>query len=89
MHRYGNSHQTEGAQKRVMKDVIYEFMGVTDGIAMSDILGWIFAALGGMVVYKEIDHIRTSVERHGMLKDIENTFWSIYNSVIAKSCNDK
>ncbi len=56
---------------------------------MSDILGWIFAALGGMVVYKEIDHIRTSVERHGMLKDIENTFWSIYNSVIAKSCNDK
>lgn len=72
-----------------MNDVFYEFMRITDGIAMSDVLGWIFAAFGGMVVYKAIDHIQTSMERHGMLKDIENTFSAIYNSVIAKSGNDK
>lgn len=79
----------ERIQKRAMNDVIYEFMRITDGIAMSDVLGWIFAGFGGVIVYKAIDHMQTSMERHGMLKDIENTFSSIYNSVIAKSCNDK
>lgn len=72
-----------------MCDVIHEFMRITDGIAMSDVLGWIFAAIGAVIVYKAIDHIQTSIERHTMLKEIEETCSALYNSVIAKSCPSK
>lgn len=78
-----------GERGTEMKEVIFEFMKITDGIAMADVLGWILAALGGIIAYKLIDHIQTSMERHGMLKDVENTFSDIYNSVIAKSSNDR
>lgn len=66
-----------------------KYMTITDGIAVSDVLSWLLAAIGGIIVYKAIDHIQTSMERHGMLKDIEHTFSEIYNSVIAKSRNNK
>ena len=72
-----------------MIEGFYEFLRITDGIAVSDIFGWFLAAAGGIIVYKAIDHIQTSMERHGMLKDIENTFSEIYNSVIAKSSGDE
>ena len=72
-----------------MWEAFNEFMRITDGIAMSDIFSWLFAAAGGIIVYKAIDHIQTSMERHSMLKDIETTFSSIYNSVIAKAGNEE
>lgn len=68
-----------------MRQVIDEFMRITDGITMGDFMGWILAALGAVIVYKMIDHIQTSIERHTMLKEVEDSFSAIYNSVIAKS----
>lgn len=68
-----------------MRQVIHEFMRITDGITMGDFLGWILAGISAVIMYKAIDHIQTSMERHTMLKEIEDSFSKIYNSVIAKS----
>lgn len=70
--------------------IIDEFLKVTDGIAMSDIIGWILAALGGFVVYWIIDNMQTSMERHGMIKDVEASLNTLYSSPFAKAdSNDK
>lgn len=36
------------------------FMKITDGMTMGDILGWILAAIGGIIIYKAIDCILRS-----------------------------
>ena len=68
-----------------MRQMIHEFLRITDGITMGDFLGWILAAISGIIVYKLIDHFQTSMERHAMLKEVEDSFSAIYDSIIAKS----
>jgi hypothetical protein len=44
-----------------MRQMIHEFLRITDGITMGDFLGWILAAISGIIVYKLIDHFQTSM----------------------------
>ena len=62
-----------------------EYLRFTDGISSSDVLSWIFAALAGIIAYKLIDNMQTSIERHSILRDIEDGLSELFNSVIALS----
>ena len=62
-----------------------ENLKFTDGIAASDIIGWILAALAGFIAYKLIDNMQTNMERHNMVTSIEDSFSDLYNSTIAIS----
>ena len=42
-------------------------------ILASDIIGWILAFLGGVLVFQVIDNMQTNIERHAVIKDVENT----------------
>lgn len=53
-------------------------------ILLSDILGWILAFIVGMVVYKLIDNMQIKIERHALVKDIENTFNELFSLEKAK-----
>lgn len=55
----------------------------TDGIATSDIIGWILAALAGILAYKLIDNMQTDIERHNILAGIESDLSKLYDSKIA------
>lgn len=71
-----------------MLNLFSEFMlylKFTDGIAVSDVLGWIFAAICGAIAYHLIDHMQMSLERHNMLHMIEQDISNLYNSTIALS----
>jgi len=67
-----------------MGNVIDEFMRITDGIAMADVIGWVLAALAGILAYKVIDTMNTSMSRHGMLREVEKSFSDLFNSPIAR-----
>ena len=67
----------------------FEYMKFTDGIATSDVLGWILALFGAYFVYRLIDHMQTSMERHSMLRDIEASLSELYDQPIAKSKQEK
>lgn len=71
----------------ILNQTIEEFFRITDGIAMSDVIGWGFTIIVGMIAYRLIDDMQTALERHGMLKDIEDSFTELYNSPIARSCD--
>lgn len=66
-----------------MWNIIRDYLTVGKGLPISDIVGWILAALAGALAYRLIDNIQTSITRHEMLKSIEETFSGIYNSKIA------
>lgn len=68
-----------------MIEQFIEYLKFTDGIASSDVLGWMFAAMGAFIMFKLIDNMQTSIERHSMLQEVETTFTNLYNSVIALS----
>lgn len=68
---------------------ISELLWIVGGIGINDILGWLLAAAGGYFIYRVIDNMQTSMERHVVLKDVENKFSDIYNSAIAKACNNE
>ncbi|MCR4744850.1 MAG: hypothetical protein K5894_06425 [Lachnospiraceae bacterium] len=61
------------------------YLRFTDGLSPSDIIGWILAAIAGVVAYKLIDHMQTSIERHSMLSSVEDEITGIFNSVTALS----
>lgn len=61
------------------------YLRFTDGIASSDFIGWILAALAGIVAYKLIDNMQTSIERHNMIEAVEDGFSALFDSVIAIS----
>ncbi len=61
------------------------YLKFTDGLSSSDIIGWVLAAIAGIIAYKLIDHMQTSIERHGMLSSVEDEINTIFNSVIAIS----
>ncbi len=61
------------------------YLRFTDGLSSSDIIGWILAALAGIIAYKLIDHMQTSIERHSMLSAAEDDITKIFNSVTAIS----
>ncbi len=61
------------------------YLRFTDGLSPSDIIGWVLAALAGIIAYKLIDHMQTSIERHSMLSLIEDDITGIFNSVTALS----
>ncbi|MBD8925167.1 MAG: hypothetical protein EGR89_04035 [[Eubacterium] rectale] len=71
-----------------MLDKFIKYWDIVSGMTEGDIVGWILAAFGGIIVYKAIDHLQTSMGRHQMLKDIEDSFSKIYNSVIAMTERD-
>lgn len=64
------------------------YFRITDGIAMADIIGWMLAACAGVIAYRVIDKMQTSMERHAMLATIEDGYSAIYDSVVAKSNGD-
>lgn len=72
-----------------MQEIFNNFMRITDGIAMSDVLTWIFTVFAGIVAYKVIDYMQTSMARHGMLKDVEDSFTKLFNSPIAKALDSE
>lgn len=61
------------------------YLRFTDGIAASDIIGWLLAAVAGIIAYKLIDNMQTSIERHNMVSSIEDGFSSLFDSMIAIS----
>lgn len=63
----------------------FRYLRFTDGIATSDIIGWILAAVAGIIAYKLIDNMQTSIERHNMISSIEDGFSSLFDSTIAIS----
>ncbi len=56
------------------------YLRIMDGIATSDIIGWVLAALAGFIAYKLIDNMQTSIERHNMLASVENSISAIFDS---------
>ncbi len=64
------------------------YLKFTDGLSSSDIIGWLLAALAGIIAYKLIDHMQTAIERHSMLSAAEDDITKIYNSVTAISMQD-
>jgi len=72
-----------------MIEQFLEYLRFTDGMASSDVLGWMFAAVGAFIMFKLIDNMQTSMERHSMLQEVEATFTNLYNSVIALSYTNK
>ena len=68
----------------VISDFI-NYLRFTDGIATSDIIGWGLGALAGIVAYKLIDHMQTSIERHSMVASIEDGFSGLFDMPIAIS----
>ncbi len=64
------------------------YLRFTDGLSSSDIIGWILAALAGIIAYRLIDNMQMSIERHNMLGSIEDAVSSLYDSQIAFSVAD-
>ncbi len=58
-------------------------------ILASDIIGWVLAFLGGFLVFKVVDNMQTAIERHNVIKDVENSINALFSQPIAKSnkCN--
>lgn len=52
-------------------------------VSASDILNWMLAFIGGIVIYKIVDNMQTNMERHAIIKDIENTINELFCSEIA------
>ena len=59
------------------------YLRFTDGLSSSDVIGWILAALAGIIAYRLIDNMQMSIERHNMLSTIEDAVSSLYDSQIA------
>lgn len=54
-------------------------------IMASDLMSWFLAFIGGIIAYRVIDHMQTSIERHSVIKDVEKTINDIFSTPIAKS----
>ncbi len=61
------------------------YLRFTDGIASSDLIGWILAAIAGIIAYRLIDHMQTDIERHSMLADMEDSISELFDKPIALS----
>ena len=61
------------------------YLRFTDGLSSSDVIGWVLAALAGIIAYRLIDNMQMSIERHNMLSTIEDAVSSLYDSQIAFS----
>ncbi len=61
------------------------YLRFTDGLSSSDVIGWILAALAGIIAYRLIDNMQMSIERHNMLSSVEDAVSSLYDSQIAFS----
>ena len=60
-------------------------------ILASDIISWFLAFIGGFIVFKVVDNMQTAIERHNVIKDVENSINELFSKTIAKSnkCNGK
>ena len=63
------------------------YLRFTEGLSTSDLFGWLLAALAGIIAYKLIDNMQTSIERHNMLSAVEDKFSELYDSLIAFRVN--
>ncbi len=61
------------------------YLRFTDGLSCSDVIGWILAALAGIIAYRLIDNMQMSIERHNILSTIEDEVSSLYDLQIAFS----
>ena len=64
-------------------NTITQFLRITDGFTMGDLLSWLLAALAGYIGYRAIDHMQTSIERHNMVSNIEDGFSHLFDSLVA------
>jgi hypothetical protein len=62
---------------------------IVNQILTSDIIGWFLAFIGGFLVFKIVDNMQTAIERHNVIRDVENSINAIFSQPIAKSnkCN--
>ena len=60
-----------------------EYFKFTEGLSVSDIIGWSLTFLAGVLAFKLIDHMQTAMERHNMLSAIEDGYSHLYDMVIA------
>ena len=66
--------------------VVAEFINnlkFTEGLSVSDIIGWALTFLAGALAFRLIDHMQTSIERHNMLTAIEDGFSNLFDMPIA------
>jgi len=54
-------------------------------ILASDMIGWVLAFIGGFIVFKIVDNMQTAMERHNVIKDVENSINTLFSAPIAKS----
>lgn len=54
-------------------------------IVTSDIVGWVLAFIGGFLVFRIVDNMQTAIERHNVIKDVENSINALFSQPIAKS----
>lgn len=69
-----------------MIHVIQEFVDYfkfTEGLSVSDIIGWMLTFFAGVLAFKLIDHMQTAMERHNMLTTIEDGFSNLFDMVVA------
>ena len=62
-----------------------EYSKFTDGITVGEVIGWLIAAVCGIVAYKVVHRMQTSLERHNMLHMLEQDISNLYDSKIALS----
>ena len=47
-------------------------------IFLSDVIGWVLAFIAGMIIYKLIHNMQLKIERHSVVKEIEDTFNRVF-----------
>ena len=57
-------------------------------ILASDIIGWALAFIGGFIVFKSVDNMQTTIERHKVIKEVETEINKLFSEPIAKSNNN-
>ncbi len=72
---------------KIITDFI-RYLRFTDGIASSDIISWLLAAIAGLIAYRLIDNMQTAIGRHTMLSEIEDSISAIFDSLTAFSVKD-
>jgi len=54
-------------------------------VLASDLIGWILAFLGGIIAFRIVDNLQVKIERHNVIREIENSINDLFSEPIAKS----
>lgn len=58
---------------------------LVEEIMASDVIGWILAFFGGLIAFRIVDNLQVKIERHNVIRDVENSINNLFSSPIAKS----